>query len=90
VRNEAFNCSVGCRKARGLERSVEGALAEGCRSIGGGCAEAAERVCEDMEVSGEKDGGAILEKVCLCNSFVSKTEPNWLEVCRRCKAGKKF
>lgn len=51
-----------------------GALAEGCRSIGGGCAEAAERVCDEMDVSGEKDGGAILG-VCVSETvFANEAE----------------
>ena len=43
-------------------RRVEGALAEVCSSMGGGCADAAERVCDEMDVSGEKDGGAMLRR----------------------------
>lgn len=54
----------------GLARSAEGEEFVGdCRSMGVGWAELAERVWEDMDVSGEKEGGAILffgnERFCI-------------------------
>jgi len=35
-------------------------MAAGCSVIGGGWVEPTERVCDDMEVSGEKERGAML------------------------------
>jgi hypothetical protein len=52
---------VGWRKASGLEtRLDDGSMATDRRSIGGGCADATESVCDDIDVSGENDSGAML------------------------------
>lgn len=52
---------MGCRKASGLvSRLVGEVAADGWSSMGGGWAEPMERVCEEMDVSGEKEGGAML------------------------------
>ena len=52
----------GCRNACGsFERlNIKAGVEEFCRSIGGGCADCAESVCEDIEVVGEKESVAIL------------------------------
>jgi hypothetical protein len=52
---------VGCRKASGFAtRLDEESMVAGCKVIGGGWVELTESVWEDMEVSGENEGGAIL------------------------------
>jgi hypothetical protein len=61
ARNVALSCGVGWRKASGLvSRLVGEVAADGWSSICGGWAEPIERVCEEMDVSGEKEGGAML------------------------------
>lgn len=52
---------MGCKNARGFcSKLVSRLVEEFWRSIGGGWTEPVERVCEEMEASGENEGGAML------------------------------
>ena len=73
---------MGCRKASGFASRLAGAVAAaGGSSIGGGGAEPSERVCEEMDVSGEKEGCAIL--LFLLSSFKGECLGQKGAVCMR-------